>query len=92
MFGAHSLLVGRSLLGRWCRLAVLVACLGVLGCTNLNLRGDPFPENELSTVARQMRQVDDLGQSHAFSNKARQIEQDLGGSRTVSSGEDYWAP
>lgn len=92
MFGALSLLVGRTLLGRWCRLALLVACLGALGCTNLSLRGDPYPDNELSNLARQMRQADDLGQSHAFSNKARQIEEDLGGPRSASSGEDFWAP
>jgi len=77
-------LLDRFALGRWCCLATLVACLG-MGCTSLNLRGEGFRENELSGWARQARQAEDLGPSRAFSNKARQIDRDLGGPRDAVS-------
>ena len=83
MSGALSILVDRLPLGRWCCLALLAACLGTSGCANLNLRGEYFPDNDLANLARQMRQVDELGPSDAFSNKARQIDRDLGGSRPI---------
>jgi len=84
MFSSFSTLVDRLLLGRWCWCAALVACLGMSGCTNLNLRGGSFPENDLSSWGRQMRGADALGLSQAFSNKARQIDRDLGGTRDVT--------
>ena len=84
MFRSLSILLDRFALGRWCCLATLVACLG-MGCTSLNLRGEGFRENELSGWARQARQAEDLGPSRAFSNKARQIDRDLGGPRDAVS-------
>lgn len=81
MFGSLLPLVDRFPFGRWCCLALLAGCLGMSGCTNLNLRGDGFTDNELSNLARQVRGGDHPGQSDAFSNKARQIDMNLGGSR-----------
>jgi hypothetical protein len=92
MLGFLSNLVDRFPLGRcWC-LAVLVACLGTAGCSNLNLRGERFSDNELSNLAGELRQADTAGPSDAFSNKARQIDRNLGGSRPISSGESWLAP
>lgn len=82
MFGSLLTLVDRLPFGRWCCLAVLAVCLGVSGCTNLNLRGDGFTDNELSNLAGQIRGGDQTVQSDAFSNKARQIDRNLGGTRS----------
>jgi hypothetical protein len=58
----------------------------------MNLRGDGFVDNELSNLAGQMRQADELGRSHAFSNKARQIDRNLGGSRPGTPSDNLLAP
>jgi len=81
MFGSLLPGVDRLPFGRWCCLAVLAGCLGISGCTNLNLRGDSFPDNGLSNLAGQIRGGDQAAHSDAFSNKARQIDMNLGGSR-----------
>jgi hypothetical protein len=91
MFGFLSILVDRFLLGRCGCLAVLVVCLGMSGCSNLNLRGERFSDNELSDLAGELRQTDATGPSDAFSNKARQIDRNLGGARPFSS-ENLLAP
>lgn len=44
----------------------------------MNLRGEPFPDDPMSQLARRLRRVDEHSQSFAFSNKARQIDRDLG--------------
>ena len=67
--------------GRWRGLALLVACLGLSGCTNLDLRGQGFPESELTNWVGQVRRSDTTGRSFAFSNKARQIDKNCGGPR-----------
>ena len=85
MFGFLSILVDRLPLGRCLCLAVLVVCLGTSGCSRLNLRGEPFSDNELSNFAGEVRQADATGPSDAFSNKARQIDRNLGGTRPFSS-------
>jgi hypothetical protein len=93
MFGSFLPLLDRFPLGRWCCLALLAACLGISGCTHVNLRGDGFADNELSNIAREMRQADESGPSHAVSNRARQIDRSLGGSRPVSpSDSPFLAP
>ncbi len=79
MFRPILSLLKKARIGRWCCAAVLAASLGLPGCTSVNLRGDAFPDNELSGFARQVRGADTSGKSLAWSNKARQIEQDLGG-------------
>jgi hypothetical protein len=52
--------------------------LAAPGCARMNLRGEPFPEEPMSDMVQRLRQVDDQAQSFAFSNKARQIDRDLG--------------
>jgi len=68
--------------GRWCCLAVLAVGLGVSGCTHLNLRGEGFADNDLSNLAGQIRRGNQDVPSDAFSNKARQIDRNLGGTRS----------
>jgi len=89
MFRSLSTLLARLPLGRCCSVAALAACLGISGCTNLNLRGERFPENELSTWAREVRGADETSPSYAFSNKAREIDRNLGGSRDVAPGNSW---
>ena len=81
MFRSISTLVRRFPLGRLSAWLVLGAALGMVGCTSLNLRGHGFPENDLAEWGRKARGADVQGTSHAFSNKARQIDRNLGGSR-----------
>lgn len=78
MFSSLLTLVENSQLGRWSRLALVVACLGITGCCDWNLRGDHFAEDDLSTLPQQFRPVDPDGEPFTFSNKARQIERNLG--------------
>jgi hypothetical protein len=85
MFGFLTYLVDRLPPGRCLCLVVLVVCLGASGCSKLDLRGDSFSDNELSNFAGQMRQADSAGPSDAFSNKARQIDRNLGGTRPFSA-------
>lgn len=86
MFRLVSTLVRRLSLGRLFGCVVLAASLGILGCANLNLRGTGFPENDLADWGRTVRGADAEETSHAFSNKARQIDRNLGGSRDALTG------
>jgi|GEM_PF-3191342 hypothetical protein len=56
----------------------LVACCLVVGCRSVDLRGEPFPDDPLSRAGRQLRIPERDSESFAFSNKARQIERNLG--------------
>ncbi len=85
MFRFLSLMVDRFPPGRCCCLAVLIVCLVTAGCSNLNLRGERFADNELSNFAGELRHADTAGPSDAVSNKARQIDKNLGGPRPFSS-------
>ena len=70
---------GMSRLGQcFCALAA-VACLLLSGCASWNLRGESYPEGEMSQMVQQLRPPDGEGDSFAFSNKARQIDRNLGG-------------
>ena len=60
------------------RTALVIVCLGLTGCCNWGLRGEEFPENDLSKLPRQFRAADPDLEPFAFSNKARQIERNLG--------------
>ncbi len=57
---------------------MLAACLGLAGCARFNLRGDPFPEDDISALSRQLRPHDTNAEAWGASNKALQIENDLG--------------
>lgn len=62
--------------GLWA--AMLAACLVLPACSAPQLRGDPFPEDESTRLLQKLRRADATDRSHAFSNKAQQIERDLG--------------
>lgn len=61
---------------------VVVLCLAVcgllVGCSGLDLRGEPFPDDPLARAGRQWRPPQRDGELFGFSNKARQIERNLG--------------
>jgi len=79
MFRSVSILPAKCRIGRGCWTAAIVACLGLSGCASLNLEGEAYPVGETSSFVRQFREANGQGQSFAFSNKARQIEANLGG-------------
>ena len=66
-------------IGRWCCCAALVACLGLSGCANLNLRGEGFADDGLSGLSRRLGPTERRQEPFVFSNKARQIDRNLGG-------------
>ena len=78
MFRCMKTPVKKSRMGRWCWIAVLVLSLGLPGCAQWNLRGDPFPEDDLSGLCRQLRPREASSEPWGASNKALQIERDFG--------------
>jgi hypothetical protein len=60
--------------------AAIAAALGatLLGCTSVDLRGDPFREDELSATVRRVRPLQAPNEAWGVSNKALQIEKDFG--------------
>jgi len=63
---------------RWHWIGTILACLALSGCANCDLRGEPFPDESLFPWSGQVRQRGEQKEFFGFSNKARQIEQDLG--------------
>ncbi|NMC20791.1 MAG: hypothetical protein GYA33_10265 [Thermogutta sp.] len=55
----------------------LLLCL-CIGCSSMDLRGQPDPPSELSELTRQARPKDPNLEPFTFSNRARSIESDLG--------------
>ena len=79
MFRSAILSGMRSKCGRWCGLVAAIACLGLSSCTNLSLyREDGFRDLPSTDSIRPVSPGD--GQSDFFgaSNKAREIERNLG--------------
>ncbi len=72
------MLIGHRRIRQLGQLMLVVACLAVAGCCSWNLRGDGFPEDELTSMPKHFRPTDPDGEAFAFSNKARQIERNLG--------------
>ncbi len=69
----------QAISSRFCRLtATGLACLVLAGCTNLDLRGEPFRDDAAFDWSGQVRQSSDRADFFGFSNKARQVEKDLG--------------
>jgi hypothetical protein len=62
----------------WCWIVAAIACLGLSGCSRFDLRGESFKEDELSGTFRQLRPRDTKAEPWGVSNKALQIEKDLG--------------
>ncbi len=65
-------------LGHWFRTGVLIVCLGLAGCARWNLRGEQFQEDDFSTLPKRLRPVESGGETWGASNKAIQIERNLG--------------
>jgi hypothetical protein len=63
---------------RWFVAAAAVLGLSLSGCTNLDLRGGSFRDDELSATCRQVRPKEAQGETWGVSNKALQIEKDFG--------------
>jgi hypothetical protein len=58
--------------------ALLGLCLGLAGCKQLDLCGPKFDPDPASDWARELRVPDKKNEFWGVSNKARQIEEDLG--------------
>ncbi len=56
----------------------LIACCLIVGCKGIDLRGEPFPDDPLARAGRQLRVPERDGEMFGVSNKARQIERNLG--------------
>ena len=65
-------------LGRWCRAVLLALSLIPAGCAGTDVRGSKFPEDDLSTLSGKVRPPEPGNQPAGMSNKAMQIERDLG--------------
>jgi hypothetical protein len=73
---------GQVRIGRLLWVAILGVSLALAGCcSSLNLRGEGYPEDELSTWVGQFREAGDDDDAFVWSNKAKQINRNLGGSR-----------
>jgi hypothetical protein len=64
----------------WGCAAALAACLGLSGCcsSHCSLRGESFPDNPQADQARHLRTPDRNNELFGVSNKAQQIEKDVG--------------
>jgi hypothetical protein len=74
--------LGQARMGRLLWTALLGVSLGLPGCCSpLNLRGEGYPEDELSSWVGQFREAGDDDDAFVWSNKAKEINRNLGGSR-----------
>lgn len=78
MFRPIATWIERLRISRTCWIVALLACLGLSGCAGFDLRGESFKEDELSGTARQLRPRENKNEAWGTSNKALQIEKDLG--------------
>ena len=69
---------GNRIVRRLAPWTALVLCLSLTGCANQSFRGSSFAEDDWSTMPRSMRRPEDQTSPTAYSNKARQIERNLG--------------
>ncbi len=76
----RSKLVFRTMirLGRWCGVAAAVACLGLSGCRNFDLRGDDFYEDATFSQMQRYRPPDRQTLPHAVTNRGIEIARNLG--------------
>jgi hypothetical protein len=68
----------RSRVGRLCLASAIGLCLGLAGCSSMDLRGEKFQDNELSSFCGKLRPKDHSVEPAAVCNKAQQIENDFG--------------
>jgi hypothetical protein len=66
------------LLRRLVSSGALVLCLAALGCTSTGLRGTSYMEDDFSTLPKSYRRAELQSSPTAYSNKAKQIESNLG--------------
>jgi hypothetical protein len=80
MFGWFSAGKMVSRLLRCLGIAAVIACLGLSGCCgNFNsLRGENFRDDELASQGRRLRTPDRRNELFGVTNKAQQIERDVG--------------
>ncbi len=78
MFGSLARVIKSLRIQRYCWLVAMIACLVLPGCAKVNLRGESFKEDELSGTVRQLRPRDQNAEPWGVSNKALQIERNLG--------------
>lgn len=78
MFASRTNLFETLRMGRWRWGAVLVFCLTFTGCCNMDLCGGSLREDDLSAMPKQMRPAERNNEAFGFSNKAKQIERNLG--------------
>ncbi len=64
--------------GRWLQTGIVILCLGLPGCAKWNVRGEPFQEDDFSTLPKRMRPIEAGSETWGASNKAIQIERNLG--------------
>ena len=60
--------------GSRCFAAVLVACLGLPGCANLDIGGSETADGQISDLFGPVRPADSDREFFGVSNKAREIE------------------
>jgi hypothetical protein len=77
----QSLLGKMSRLGRLVAVAIAIACTSLCGCRNWEPRGERFQHDPLLELPRDLRQSEANTEFWGASNKARQIESNLGFSR-----------
>lgn len=66
------------LLGRWACLGAVLLGVGLSGCQSWNLRGESFAEDEFSNMPKRLRPFEPGSEAFGVSNKALQIERNLG--------------
>ena len=64
--------------GRCCAAVGLALCLALCGCRGWDLRGDKYDPDPTLELPRDLRRPDTNNEFWGFSNKARQIEGNLG--------------
>jgi hypothetical protein len=79
MFGTISHFCQKFRLACLGGLAAVVLCLATSGCSNWNLRGESYQDDNMTATIRKSRPPANKSEFWGFSNKARQIEEDFGG-------------
>lgn len=65
-------------MSRWGFWALVLVGLGLPGCQSWNVRGEQFAEDDFSSMPRGLRPFEPGSEAFGVSNKALQIERNLG--------------
>jgi hypothetical protein len=83
MFRSVFNLLGQVRIGKLGGIALAVL-VSVSGCSStMNLRGEGYPKDELTGWVGQIRGTGEEDDTFVFSNKAKEISRNLGGSRPL---------